>query len=185
MWMLGVVSRFSGLPPFDVLATQGVLNGALLLGALYAFVATWVRRTSAAVYALLFVLFLWGPDPWLFSGFFHLGSLALVLPYPSTFAAALAFGSLAAVTRLATAPPWLWAPPTALVLAFLWILHPVNGLFLCLGLTAWSLERRRPVGHWLALLASFALSVGLALAWPLYPVGGLWFGQIGFVHAGN
>jgi alpha-1,6-mannosyltransferase len=185
MWVLGVVSRFSGLPPFDVLAAQGVLNGALLLGALYAFVATWVRRPSAAVYALLFVLFLWGPDPWLFSGFFHLGSLALVLPYPSTFAAALAFGSLAAFTRLATARPWLWAPGTALALAFLWILHPVNGLFLCLGLTAFSLERRRPVGHWLALAGSVALSVGLALAWPLYPVGSLWFGQIGFVHAGN
>ena len=60
---------------------------------------------------LLFLLFLWGSDPWTFSGFFHLRSLSLVLPYPSTFATALALAALAAFPRLARTGPRAWALP--------------------------------------------------------------------------
>jgi alpha-1,6-mannosyltransferase len=70
-------------------------------------------------------------------------------------------------------------------MALLWIVHPVNGLFLCLGLLAFSLGRRRDPGHWFVLALAVAASLGLALAWPLYPVKELWFGQIAFVHEGN
>lgn len=184
-WLLGVACRLSRLRPFEILVFQGLVNLVLLLAGLYAFVATWLRRPSAAFYALLFVLFLWGADPWRFSSFFHLGSLGLVLPYPSTFAAALALASLAAFPPLAGSGRWIWAPLAVPVMALLWIIHPVNGLFLCLGLLAFSLERRRSPWHWAALALAVAASLGLALAWPLYPVRELWLGQIDFVHEGN
>ena len=182
---LGVAAQLSGLRTFEVLVLQGLVNVVLLLGALYAFVLTWLRRRAAAFYALLFLLFLWGAEPWNFSGFFHLRSLALVLPYPSTFATALALAALAAFPRLARWGSRIWAPLAAAVLAALWIIHPLNGLFLCLGLVAWSLEGRRPKGHWLALAIALGTSIGLALAWPLYPVAELWLQQAEVVHQGN
>jgi hypothetical protein len=182
---LGLVSRLSHLSPFTVLVLQGLLNLILLLGALYAFTASWLRRPAAAVYALLFLLFLWGHQPWLFSSFFHLRSLALVLPYPSTFAAALALGGLAAF-------PWILRSGNRLVIALgliasvvLWIVHPVNALFLWMGLFVYSLSAARPLRVAAALLVGLLASFALALAWPLFPVADLWFGQIGGVHEGN
>jgi alpha-1,6-mannosyltransferase len=182
---LGLVAKATSLGAFDVLVLQGLVNLVLLLGALYFFTATWLRRPAAAFYALLFVLFLWGRDPWLFSSFFHLKSLSLVLPYPSTFAAALALGGLAAF-------PWVARTrrPVAIGLgvvlgAVLSIVHPVNALFFWMGVAVYAVGLPRPGRTLGAVALAFSASVALALAWPLFPVKDLWFGQIGQVHAGN
>jgi len=184
-WALGVASRLSGLRSFELLVLQGFVNVALLLVALYAFVTTWVGRRSAAFYALLFALFLWGRDPWIFSSFFHFRSLSFVLSYPSTFAAALALGSLALFARLAGPGRPVWVLFAVPAMALLWIFHPVNGLFLWLGLLAFSLQKPRTATHWLWLAFAFVASLSLAFAWPLFPVWDLWFGQIEQVHEGN
>lgn len=184
-WTLGLASRLFRLDAFAILVLQGLVNLALLLGALHGFVARWVERRSAAFYALLFVLFLWGPDPWIFSSFFHLRSLAHVLPYPSTFAFALALGTLAVFPRLSASRRPTWVALMVPVMAVLWILHPVNGLFLWLGLLAWSAQTPRPLRHWAALAFALGASLALALAWPLFSVADLWFRQVDLVHQGN
>lgn len=183
--MLGLGSRLSRLRPIEVMVLQGLVNLVLLLGALYAFVTTWLGRRSAAFYALLFMLFLWGREPWLYSGFFHLRSLAFVLPYPSAFAAALALGSLAAFPRAAASGSRVWAAFALPVLAILWIVHPVNALFLCSGLLVCCLETPLPRRQGTVLAFAVAASVALALAWPLFPVWQLWFQESEAVHAGN
>jgi alpha-1,6-mannosyltransferase len=183
-WVLGILARITGLPAFEALILQGLVNLALLLTAIYAFAATWLRRPAAAFYAILLILFFWGADPWLFSSFFHFRSLALVLPYPSTLAAALALLTLAGY-RWATdhGRPGLVALAVPIA-AVLWIVHPVNALFLSLGLAASAIESRRPLPQWLFLAAALIAAFGLALLWPLYPVGQL-FQQTGQVHRGN
>jgi hypothetical protein len=182
---LGIVARVTGLPAYAVLVLQGLVNLVLFLAALYAFVSTWLRRPPAAIYALVFVLFLWGPDPWLFSSFFHLRSLVFVLPYPSTFAAAIALLTLAAFRWALDHDHRLWPVFVAPAGALLWIVHPVNGLFLALGTIAASLEARRPLRHWLTLGAALAAGPALALLWPYFPVADLWFRQTELVHRGN
>ncbi|MET0555664.1 MAG: hypothetical protein ABW221_21680 [Vicinamibacteria bacterium] len=167
-----------------MLVAQGLVNLVVLGGALYAFVATWTKRPAAAFYALLFTLFLWGRDPWSFSGFFHLRSLSYVLPYPSTFAAAVALATLAAFARLADRPR-VWLPLVVAAGALSFAVHPVTAMFLFVGLAAWSLGARRPAAHWLLLGLAGAASFGLALAWPLVPQRALWFGQLAQVHGGN
>lgn len=181
---LGVLARVTGLRALDVLVWQGLVNLALFGAAFYAFVTTWLRRAPPAFYALLFVLFLWGPEPWRYSSFFHLRSLAYILPYPSTFAAALALGTLAAFPRLVRSVRQ-WALLVLPVATFVWITHPVTGFFLWVGLVAFSLGEKRPLGHWLALSAVLLGSFGLAMAWPFVPMRELWFGQIERVHEGN
>jgi hypothetical protein len=168
----------------DVLVGQGLVNLALWGVALYAFVAAWTRRRTPAFYALLLVLFLWGRDPWRYSAFFHLRSLAYVLPYPSTFASALALGTLAAFPWLVRSPR-RWVPVVLAVATFVWIVHPVTGMFLWVGLFAYSLAAPRPRWHWVALALVAAAAFGLAMAWPMVPMRDLWFGQIERVHEGN
>jgi hypothetical protein len=184
-WVLGLVVRVTGFRSYDVLVFQGLVNLALLLGAIWAFVTTWLRRPAAAFYALLFVLFLWGSDPWEFSSFFHLSSLALVLPYPSTFAFALALGTLAIFPRLAAKGIVAGTALVVPVMALLWIFHPVNGLFLWLGLLVSTLQAPRPGRQWAALAVALPASLALAFLWPLFSVSDLWFGQLGVVHEGN
>jgi hypothetical protein len=184
-WALGLLGRVTGLPPYEILVLQGLVNVVLFLSALYAFVSIWLRRPSAAFYALLFALFLWGPGPWLFSSFFHLRSLALVFPYPSTVAAVLALGTLAAFRWIVARRGRYWLAFVVPVGAFLWIVHPINGLFLALGLLACSFEARLPPGHWLTLALALIAGPAIALLWPLFPVGDLWFNQMDLVHRGN
>ncbi|HET9317372.1 MAG TPA: hypothetical protein VFQ51_17405, partial [Vicinamibacteria bacterium] len=181
---LGLVARLTGLAAVELLAWQGVVNLLLWGGALYAFVATWTGRREPAFYALLFVLFLWGHDPWQYSAFFHLRSLAYVLPYPSTFASVLALGTLAVFPRLAPSPK-RWVPLVLPVATLVWIVHPVTGMFLWVGLLAVSLSAPRSKWHWLALAVTGAVAFGLAMAWPMVPMRELWFGQIERVHEGN
>ena len=184
-WGLGLISRWAGVGAFETVGVQGLVNLALLLGALYAFAVTWLERRTAAFYALLMMLFLWGSDPWLFSSFFHLRSLAYVLPYPSTFAFAMALGTLAAFPRLSGTGSLRWIVVVAPIAAVLWIVHPINALFLWTGLFAFSIGRPRPRRHWLALGAISASTFALAMAWPLFPVRELWFHQTAMVHGGN
>lgn len=181
---LGVVSRLSGLRAIDVLVWQGLLNLLLFAAAFYAFVVAWLRRGAAAFYGLLFVLFLWGPEPWRYSSFFHLRSLSYILPYPSTFAAALALATLAVFPRR-VASPKAWALLVFPVATFVWIVHPVTGFFLWAGLFAFSLGAPRSRWHWPLLIALLLGSFGLAMAWPLIPMRELWFGQLERVHEGN
>lgn len=183
--LLGLASRLSRLGSIEVVVLQGLVNLTLLLAALYAFVATWLGRRAAAFYALLFMLFLWGRDPWVYSSFFNLRSLAFVLPYPSAFAAALALGGLAMFPRIAGSGSRAWVSLAIPLLAILWIVHPVNALFLCAGLVACCLEVPRPRRQVAALALAAAASLALAFAWPLYPVRQLWFGEAATVHAGN
>ena len=143
-----------------------------------------MRRRAACFYVLLFVLFLWGPEPWRYSSFFHLRSLAYVLPYPSTFTAALALATLAAFPRLVGSVK-SWIVLVLPVAALIWIVHPVTGFFLWVGLAAFSLSAPRSRWHWTALVLTFLAAFGLALAWPLVPMRELWFGQIARVHEGN
>jgi hypothetical protein len=185
LWVLGMVARVTRLPAFHVFVLQGLVNLVLLLTALYAFVTAWLRRASAAFYALLFILFLWGHDPWTFSSFFHLRSLVFVVPYPSTFAAILALGGLALLRWRGLPADWRFAAVALPLASVLWIIHPVNGLFFWAGVGAVSLESPRPWRQWIVLASVFAGSIGLALAWPLFPVGDLWFHQTELVHAGN
>jgi alpha-1,6-mannosyltransferase len=184
-WVLGVAARLSQLRPMEILILQGFVNLALLLAALYAFVATWLGRRAAAVYALLFLLLLWGRDPWVFSSVFHLRSLVFVFPYPSTLAAAVALGSLAAAPRALASGGKAWAALAVPVLAILWIVHPINAVFLCAGLLVCLLNARPPLHRWAALALIVGTSLVLAFCWPLFPMRELWFAETDLVHQGN
>jgi alpha-1,6-mannosyltransferase len=185
LWVLGLISRLSGVGAFETLVFQGLVNLVMLLGGLYAFVTTWTGRRQPAFFALLFVLFLWGPDPWSFSGFFHLRSLALVLPYPSTFASGVALLTLAGLPALAARRGGVVL--LAFITALLLVVHPVTALFLWIGVASWSLGSSEPRRwrRWISLAGALLAGALLALGWPLTPMAELWFGQAALVHAGN
>ena len=141
----GWVSRATGLDSFRTLAVLGMANLALLLSALWVFSVALLRRREAAFYVLLFTLVLWGRQAWDCSGFFHLHVLGYVLPYPSTFAAALALFAASGYCRMLRTGNHLWLIPVALAGLIVALTHPPTFIFFCV--CAFSLTLGIPSGR--------------------------------------
>ena len=127
-----------GSDPVATLAAAGIANLILLLIGLRWFVGAIFEgdRDAISFYFLLFLLVLWGREPWFWSGFLHFGALGHVLPYPSTFTAALMFGGLAAYARHLQTGRARWVLPLFPLLWICFLTHPTTALGSVVGLIA-------------------------------------------------
>lgn len=166
------ISRLGGIDCVRALGIAGILNLLLLLIGLRLFVEILAPERGARVsfYLLLFALLLWGKAPWVYSGFFNLGSLGFVLPYASTFAAGLALVTLFVWERGLRTHAIGAAVFAGVAAATILVTHPPTVMFLAAGLAAVTLNPRNGPGVWVALGLVLAAGFGLALLWPFYPV---------------
>jgi len=175
---LALVSRSTGMGVATVLELGGMVNLALVLVGLRLFVSRVSTHRHTDFWSLLFVLVLWGPGAWFFSGFLNFDVLSVVLPYPSTFAKGLVLIGLWAFDRfLADRREYLVLG--VFVIAVVVVLsHPIEAAFLYVGLVAFALGRRGPRAD-----RDVALAVGVSLAsflaaqaWPYFSLYQLLFG---------
>ncbi|MBO4276076.1 hypothetical protein, partial [Microbispora triticiradicis] len=89
--LLALLSSATGWSTFSVLRLAALVDLALLLTGVRAFVRTLSTRRAAVPLALLCLLFLYGVRLFAWSGVPGLTSLALTLAYPSAFAFGLSF----------------------------------------------------------------------------------------------
>ena len=113
-----------------------------------------------------------GFSPYRYSGFFGLNSIGFVAPFPSTFATAVAFGTLVAALRYARTSADDAAPRRSPSAPRSW-----SSCTRCrprgcsLALLAVAVSRLRDLRSWAwALGAAVGLAVGLCLLWPYYSV---------------
>jgi len=176
---LALVSRLTGLSVTTVLELGGMANLALILVGLRLFVSRVSTHRHADFWSLAFILVLWGPGAWFFSGFLNLDVLSVVLPYPSTFAKGLVLVGLWAFDRfLADRRAYLLV--AVFVIAVVVVLsHPIEAAFLYVGLASFALARRGVrVDRDVALAGGVALaSFVLAQAWPYFSLYDLLFGD--------
>jgi hypothetical protein len=178
LWAVGVFSRLTGISVTTALMASAVFNLVLLLVTFRLFVRRVTSAPHVDFYALLFVLFLWGPGAWFFSGFLHFDVIANVLSYPSTFAKGLVFLSLWAHVNYLERDDPKWLLPTLVITSVVLLTHPVDALFLGIGALSLSLalpgtRERQAVLTLLTLAAAFLL----ALLWPFLPLYDLLFGD--------
>jgi hypothetical protein len=159
-----------GFSAVNALIVMGLVNLLLLRVTLRAFVRAAFAAKHTDFYALLFMLVLWGPNPWMLSGFLHLNYLIRGTPYPSTFAIALTFLAWYLVV-LVTKGYGVWRlilliPITTTV----FLVHPMTAGSMIIGCLVLTFCRGRQ--PWLgAFIVGAACCAGfaLALAWPYYP----------------
>jgi hypothetical protein len=168
---LGLASQFTGLDPAYVLAIGGLFNLFFFLGVFRPFVALVTPARSMPFYSLLFTLFLWGPSPWNWSGFFNFRSFGDVLPYPSTFAMAVALLALVASDRFLRRHGIGTLLLLPLLFSVVLLTHAITSLFMLIGLAGIALARYRSDlrRSYALLLGALLLALIVASAWPYYP----------------
>ncbi len=176
---VGLGANATGASPTSALAVAGLVNMVLLVLALRRFLVHLPRGEAAAPYALLFIVFLWGKDAWMWSGFLHIGMLGYTAPYPSTFAAAAMFLCLSLLLDALDRGRALRFVGVVLLVALCVIAHPPTALVLFAGLAALFVARvrNRFFTNGVLLVGALVAGVAAAVAWPYFPVLGLLVAQ--------
>lgn len=134
--LVGLIARTFGTPSYNTLSYVGLLNAIFLFIGLFIFVKRLFpnRYRATAFYSLIFILLLWGPLTWDWSGFFHIRVFKYILPYPACFASALMFVIWAAQIRNTEKASWLrwlgiWVGTLVILLT-----HPTTAIVTFIGL---------------------------------------------------
>ena len=171
--MVALLARTLHLDAITVLSIVGLLNLGLLFLGYKLFISSMVSKhqSETAFYALLLTLFFWGSQPWFYSGFFHIGVLGQVLPYPSTFAAAITLIALGINQLRIKTKQKIWLIPIFLITVTVLISHPITFLFLAAGLVSHLLTEKNSVRFEIILTGSLlSLAFLVATLWPYFPV---------------
>jgi len=177
---LSFIAQILQIDAVEILSLASILNFLLLVYALRVFSGllskTKTHAHITAFYALLFILFLWGNDPWAFSGFFHFWIIGDVLPYPSTFCAAL---SLIALSVNAKNLGQLGLSRKFLIFIITWVVllsHPLTFVFLIIGLGTQLIflctdSSLRSLSRLVSqLVIGLIAAFGLAMLWPYFSI---------------
>jgi hypothetical protein len=180
--LVAVSSRLSGVPAISAMAVFGLINVAFLCYAVRRFIARIApgEQRNAVPLALLFILFVWGTEPWIWSGFVHWQVLPWVAPYPSTLVVALTFFTLSVQVERIGGSRRRAAVIGLTALCFL--IHPVTAAVLvaCSAvLVACRVTPGSRVREGVMLLLCVAAGFVLALAWPYFSLWSLLTGGDG------
>jgi hypothetical protein len=166
----GAVAHAFGWQPFLAMNLSAMVSISLILAGVYLFFGEYFLNPWAPSLGLISLLFVWG-EPWVWSGFHNLRSLALTGSYPSTFAFALTWLAWWAGLRALRADH---IGPKSLALmaglgALLFVSHPISGPFAIFGLLCFVLFEPGPGMRPRAALCA-ALLAGAASThfWPYF-----------------
>jgi hypothetical protein len=183
---VGLAARLTHASAIPVLAIAGLLNLVLLVLVFRRLLVRLLPNGEAAApYALLLVIFFWGKDPWMWSGFLHVGMLGYDVAYPSTAAAvAMLLGLSLLLDAVQRGGGWPY-PAIGLLVAVCLVTHPPTALAFVAGLPVLLVSQAgrglmRPA-VWLG--GAIAAGVAAALLWPYFPVRELFTSQPPEFHA--
>lgn len=173
-FVVGVTASAFGLTSITALSIFGVFNFCLFCVSLHTFISSLClsknKVPKVSFYALLFVLFLWGGQPWPYSGFFSYQIFFFNLPYPSTFIGGLSLLTLGLLGQNQTIHPALRWLAVTVVVSLCLLTHPLTAQFLVLGLIAQALfAQSHRIVRLLAIAVACVVAVALASSWPFYP----------------
>ncbi len=173
-YLIANFSQLTSLTSIDALSLAGVANSMLLMVGLSCVISILYRTLFGVclIYAQLTILFLWGSNPWGYSGFLHYRIIADVLPYPSTFALAVTLIALS-INYRATQNNNFYLQAVVFFLFYLVLLtHPLTAVFFACGLFAqlWCLSKRQLSPHVFICAVFGLIAIGLATQWPYYSI---------------
>ncbi len=185
--MVALLAKFSSIGAINTLSLVGILNFCLFIFGLKIFIQGFESRVPrfTCFYALLFILFLWGHEPWGFSGFFHFELIADVLPYPSTFATALSLIALGLGFQLLRSESITYYLLLILISTLVLLSHPLTFIFLASGLFCQAIICNQILSNITKRIIVLAVAICFALLWPYYSLLELITGAGEVYHSSN
>jgi hypothetical protein len=183
---VALAARAAGVSAIWALATAGLVNLVLLILAFRRLLVRLLPEGEAAApFALVFFILLWGKDPWMWSGFLHVGMLGYNVAYPSTFAAAAMLLCLSLLLDALDTGHSLPFIGIAFLLALSVLTHPPTAIVLLAGLAALFFARvnDRRLINGVLLAGAVMAGVAGAAAWPYFPVLQLFVAQPAEFHS--
>jgi hypothetical protein len=186
-WIAALLAKYSGLGAINTLSLLGILNFCLFIFGLKVFIQGFELRVPrfTCFYTLLFILFLWGNEPWGFSGFFHFELIADILPYPSTFSTALSLIGLGLGFQLLRSESIIRYLLLILISTLVLLSHPLTFIFLASGLLCQAVTSKEIFSAITKRVTVFVLAIGIAMLWPYYSIFALLTGAGDVYHASN
>lgn len=186
-WITAIFAKYFNFSAIESLGLFGVLNFCLFTLGLKVFIEGFESKVLqlTCFYSFLFILFLWGNNPWGFSGFFYFELLADVLPYPSTFATALSLIGLGLGFKLDNTLSIIKQLSLILISTLVLLSHPLTFIFLTTGLICQAVTSKQiflSIAHRLII---FAIATGIAFLWPFYSIFALLTGAGDVYHSSN
>jgi hypothetical protein len=183
---VGLAARLTHGSAIMALAITGLVNVVLLVLVFRRLLVRLLPNGDAAApYALLLVIFFWGKDPWMWSGFLHVGMLGYDVAYPSTVGAmALLVGFSLLLDALHRGEGRLYLG-IALLVAVCVVTHPPTALAFVAGLSVLLVAKagRDLKRAAVRLGGAIVAGVAVALMWPYFPVRDLFTSQPLEFHA--
>jgi hypothetical protein len=186
-WIAALLAKYSSLDVINTLSILGILNFCLFIFGLKVFIQGFELKVPhfTCFYALLFILFLWGNEPWGFSGFFHFELIADILPYPSTFTTALSLIGLGIGFQLLRSDSIAQYILLILISTLVLLSHPLTFIFLASGLLCQALTSKEKFALITKRVIVFVLAISIAMLWPYYSIFELLTGAGDVYHASN
>jgi len=181
-------ARLLGLNAIYALSIFGLFNYLLLTYGIKRFcsVISSIPSENTSFYFLLLTLMLWGNDPWAYSGFFHIGIIETVLPYPSTFSIGLSLIALSLFVKPLYLNKILSSGIICLIIYIILLSHPLTFIFLASGLFFLLFSSRSflyiPL---LNLTLVMFVACMTAFLWPYFSLYDLLFGGSNVYHSSN
>src|SRR5262249_40364670 len=128
--LVALVAKITNVDAIRALQYVAYFNLVLLFTTYYLFCKSIFKNEVVATTGLIFILFLWGRNPFLWSGFYHIYGLGNVLPYPSTFALSLAFLVLYLLSNNPGKKTYVKSAVMVMLSSVVFITHPTTAIFL-------------------------------------------------------
>lgn len=188
IWV-ATIARVLSINSVNALALSGLINLCLLFFGVYNYANSLSLNTDikqsktvksshahiTAFYVILCMMFLWGTNPWGYSGFYYFDLIVFVLPYPSTFSAALSLIALSINTKRLLNNQNTLLINLFVISVIVLLSHPLTFIFLATGLIAQSLclsERliKNIIFHLIITCVFLSLVALVAMLWPYYSI---------------
>lgn len=184
--ILAFVGYLTKLNAFTLLTIAGIINLFALIYVIryFAFSLFDHNQQKISFFILLFLFIGWGPAAWRFSSFYHITTLHLVLPYPSTWAFILSLFSFALYIKMVKHNKWsvsIKLVPFLIILNTVVLLtHPTTAIFLLVFILGYALTTQLNKIDLKSILSTslvFALPFAIAGYWPYYDFWDLFLNQ--------
>lgn len=184
------LAKFLGINAIEVLSLFGFINIAVLLYGLWIFIKTsdLDNPKETYFYSILLIVFLWGSNPWGYSGFFHRGVLKFTLPYPSSFATGIVLAAIGYQKEYQKNKKNIQIILISMMSAVVMLTHPVAFLFLVIGFASNVIGAKGSKERILtakSMICALVIALIVAISWPYYSFIELIKGASAVYHQSN